>query len=116
MKLLRLIPLLPVLLLVGCASSTGIVPLGQGTYMIAGSQPGFVGTGEVKARLIKQAAAWCAQRNLVMTGVDSTGSDGVYGHNAANADVTFKALPPEQAAQSSPTFIPPTQVIETRAR
>ena len=100
----------------GCATSTGVVSLGKDTYMIAGSQPGFVGTGEVKARLIRQASKWCAERNLVMQVVDATGVDGVAGHNEANANVTFKALSPSQAAQAGPVFQQPTQVIETRAR
>jgi len=90
--------------------------MGGNTYMIAGSRPGFIGTGEVKASLIKEASAWCEKRGLVMIVVDSTGHDGVYGHNAANADVTFKALPPAEAAKAGSSFQSPNQIIETRQR
>jgi hypothetical protein len=102
--------------ILAACTSTGVVPMGGSTYMIAGSRPGFIGTGEVKAALIKEASAWCAKRGLVMIVVDATGHDGVAGHNAANADVTFKALPPTEAEKAGSAYQAPTQIIETRAR
>jgi hypothetical protein len=102
--------------ILAACTSTGVVPMGGNTYMIAGSRPGFIGTGEVKASLIKEASAWCAKRGLVMIVVDATGHDGVAGHNAANADVTFKALSPAEAAKAGSAYQAPSQIIETRAR
>jgi hypothetical protein len=102
--------------ILAACTSTGVVPMGGNTYMIAGSRPGFVGTGEVKASLIRDASAWCAKRGLVMIVVDATGHDGVLGHNAANADVTFKALPPADAAKAGSAYQAPNQIIETRQR
>ena len=103
--------------LVGCInSSTGVVPMGQNTYTIAGSSSGTIGTGEVKARLLREASAWCSKQGLVMVVMDARGADGVVGHNAANSEITFKALPPAQAQQAGPVYRPPNQIIETRYR
>jgi len=66
--------------------------------------------------LVAEASAWCSKRGLVMIVVDASGHDGVAGHNAAYADVTFKALPPAEAAKSGSAYQAPTQIIETRAR
>jgi hypothetical protein len=102
------------LLLAGC--STGVVPLGQNTYMIAGSSPGLIGSGTVKAKLIRQANEWAAKRGLVATVVDSKGEDAVVGRNNANAEIVFKALPPERIHEAGPVYRVPDQIIETRIR
>lgn len=45
----------------GCASHTGVVPMGQGTFMIAKQQAtGFPGLGNLKAEIITEGAAKCA--------------------------------------------------------
>jgi hypothetical protein len=49
---------------VGCASNTGVVPLGKGTYMIAKQQAtGFPGLGNLKAEIIAEAVAFCAGKD-----------------------------------------------------
>ena len=49
------------LILVGCASHTGIVKMGQDTYMIAKQQAtGFPGLGNMKAEIIGEASQHCA--------------------------------------------------------
>lgn len=98
----------------GC--STGVVPLGQDTYMIAGSSPGLIGSGTVKAKLIRQANEWAAKKGLVATVVDSKGEDAVVGRNNANAEIIFKALPPDRVNEAGPVYRAPNQIIETRTR
>jgi hypothetical protein len=102
------------IILVGC--TTGVVPMGQNTYMISGSSPGLIGQGAVKAKLLQQADKWCRSKGLVMIPLDSTGHDAVYMGNWANAEVTFKALPPEQAQTAGPVYRPPSVIIENRYR
>jgi hypothetical protein len=49
-----------VLVLAGCASHTGVVPMGQDRYMIAKQQgTGFPGLGNMKAEIIAEGAAHC---------------------------------------------------------
>jgi hypothetical protein len=44
-----------------CASHTGVVPMGQGTYIIAKQQAtGFPGLGNMKAEIIAEASRHCA--------------------------------------------------------
>lgn len=54
--------LLTVVALGGCASHTGIVPTGGGSYMIAKQQAtGFPGLGNMKAEIIGESSRFCAE-------------------------------------------------------
>jgi hypothetical protein len=60
-KMKILLPLTAVLAVGGCASHTGVVAMGNGTYMIAKQQAtGFPGLGNMKAEIINEANAHCA--------------------------------------------------------
>ena len=49
------------LLISACASYTGVVPMGQDTFMIAKQQAtGFPGLGNMKAEIIAEASQHCA--------------------------------------------------------
>ena len=53
--------LLFAVLLTGCASNTGIVPMAGGEYMIANqASTGFSGVGFIKADALKDAEEHCA--------------------------------------------------------
>jgi hypothetical protein len=105
MKLLKTHTLLCVMiafLFVGCSS--GVVPMGRDTYMISGSQPGLIGTGTVRARLLREADQWCRTRGLVMVPVSYTGSDAIAGQKMANAEVIFRAVSNSDYENKRPTF------------
>lgn len=53
-------------ILAGCTSSSGVVPAGQNTYMIARTQWGFAGTSPIKADALKEADDYCRQRGKTM--------------------------------------------------
>ncbi len=72
--------------------------------MISGSSPGLIGTGTVRAKLLKQADEWCRQRGLVMVPVNFSGSDAVYGGQWANAEVIFRAVPASDYENKRPTY------------
>jgi hypothetical protein len=78
--------------------------MGQDTYMISGSQPGLIGSGVVRASLLKKADAWCRERGLVMVPVNYTGSDAVFGGQWANAEVVFRAVPRSDRENVRPNF------------
>jgi hypothetical protein len=102
MKQLILFLLSATMLLSGCAS--GVVPMGRDTYMISGSSPGLIGTGSVRAKLLKQADKWCKERGLVMVPISYSGTDAVYGGQWASAEVIFRAVPPSDAENVRPTY------------
>jgi len=54
------IPFAALLALTGCASHTGIVPMGGGTFTIAKQQAtGFPGLGNMKGEIIAEGSAHC---------------------------------------------------------
>lgn len=62
-----LMPAALVMLLCGCASYTGVVPMGQGSYMIAKQQAtGFPGLGNMKAELLVEADQHCAKQGKAL--------------------------------------------------
>ncbi len=57
---MRLAFLLPALLLAGCASNSGVVPMGNDTYMVSRqAASGFSGMGTLKADAMREAYTQC---------------------------------------------------------
>jgi hypothetical protein len=84
------------LLLVGCASSTGIVPAGGDEYMSAKQQAtGFPGLGDIKAGLLSEADAFCKGKGatLAVTKETETQPPYVLG-NYPHAEIRFKCIAP----------------------
>jgi hypothetical protein len=81
--------------LFGC--STGVVPMGRDTYMIAGSSPGLVQSATIRARLLREADSWCRKQGLVMVPLNYSGREAVIGSNCANSEIIFRAVPPTDA-------------------
>lgn len=53
--------------LAGCASYSGVVPAGDGTYMVTKqAATGFPGLGNMKAEVLQDANAQCAKTNEAM--------------------------------------------------
>ena len=64
-------PALLVAVLSGCASNTGVVPIGTGNYTIAKQQAtGFPGLGNLRAEIIAEATAYCANRGAAFELLD----------------------------------------------
>jgi hypothetical protein len=78
-------------LLAGCAVNTGVVNMGQGTYMIERqAATGFPGLGNLKAEAIAEAGAFCAQQggNFAVVQTTETQPPYVMG-NYPRVSVTF---------------------------
>lgn len=78
--------------------------MGRDTYMISGSSPGLIGSGNVRAKLLREADEWCRKRGLVMVPVNYSGSDAVVMGKWANAEVMFRAVPASDFENKRPTF------------
>ncbi|MCP1463311.1 hypothetical protein [Pseudomonas sp. S3E17] len=84
-------PILVLILTAGC-SATGVVQMGQDTYMVAkdGSFTTF-GGAQVKAELYREANAFCERKSKQLMPVKETSRDSGYGRYA-NAELQFRCL------------------------
>jgi len=66
-------------LLAGCASNSGVVPMGSGTYMISRqAATGFTGLGNLKAEALREANAFCEEQGKTFELLDSRQSEPPY--------------------------------------
>lgn len=89
--------------LVGCTTSTGIIPIGQDTYMISGSgkSPGGYSGSEVKAVAFREATKYCTSIGKKLQVVSTNQRDMSYGVNAT-AELQFMCLDSTDAELGRP--------------
>lgn len=83
------------LVLSGCAAASGVVPMGQDTYMASKqAATGFPGLGNMKAELLTEANEFCSFRGKVMTvtNVVETQPPYIFG-NYPRSEVQFRCTP-----------------------
>ncbi len=78
----------------GCASHTGVIDMGQGTYMIAKQQAtGFPGLGNMKAEIIGEGSRHCAAQGKDFQLVSANESQPPYIlGNYPRSEITFKCV------------------------
>lgn len=60
-------PALLLLLLSGCASNSGVVPIGKDTFLVSRqAATGFTGMGTLKADAIREANAYCVSQKKIV--------------------------------------------------
>lgn len=78
-------------LVAGCASKTGIVPIGDGLYMSSMQDYSLnYHGGKVKAQLYQDAAEFCAKQGKKSIPVADTSRDAAMYTNYASAEVKFR--------------------------
>lgn len=81
-----------VLLLAGCASSTGVVPIGQDTYMVGGKAKGLGASGyDASADLYREANTYCGQMGKRFEQVNVQSRDGGFAR-FPNAKLEFRCV------------------------
>jgi hypothetical protein len=83
-----------VVLCAGC--STGIVSMGNGTYMVAYHGTDFNTMYGMKAKCLKKANQFCAKRGMAMEVVSIDGEDAqtdVFDDKPAACELIFRAVP-----------------------
>lgn len=56
-----------IVVLSGCAVNTGVIPIGQDTYMVSRqAATGFTGSGSLKAEAFGEANQYCASQNKML--------------------------------------------------
>jgi hypothetical protein len=84
-------------LVAGCASQTGVVPNGQGGYLIAKqAATGFPGLGNLKAEAMGEANQYCQNqgREFLLTNEMETQPPYLLG-NYPRAEISFQCVPPQ---------------------
>jgi hypothetical protein len=88
---------LSILLVAGCASQTGVVPNGQGGYLIAKqAATGFPGLGNLKAEAMGEANQYCQSqgREFLLTNEMETQPPYLLG-NYPRAEISFQCVLPQ---------------------
>jgi hypothetical protein len=61
-----------VLFVCGCASNSGVIPIGQETYMVSRqAASGFSGSGTLKADAFAEAKEFCQKQNKLLQVVNT---------------------------------------------
>ena len=90
----KLLSIAVVVLFAGCASNSGIVPAGSGTFNITKQQgTGFPGLGSMKAEAYAEAAAHCnlQKRDFAVVNYEETKGPYILG-NYPRVDLVFRCL------------------------
>lgn len=106
-----------VVLLAGCASNSGIVPIGTDTYMVSRqAATGFSGSGTLKAEAFGEANRYCASQKKSMQVVNTNEATGpfIFG-NFPKAEVQFMCLDAGDPDLTRPKLRKePTSIVEIR--
>ena len=97
--------ILGIVALGGCASQTGVVPNGQGGYLIAKqAATGFPGLGNLKAEAMAEASQYCAgqSREFLLAGATETEPSYVFG-NYPRAEISLQCVVPQPPLAKPPT-------------
>ncbi|MET3514323.1 hypothetical protein ABIC63_002095 [Pseudacidovorax sp. 1753] len=74
----------------GCATKTGIVPIGDGLYMASNMDTMAWSSGVIKAELYKEANEYCAKQGKSLKPVASRGDDATLAGRYASAEIQFR--------------------------
>lgn len=93
-------------LVTGCASNSGIVPLGLDTYMVSRqAATGFSGSGTLKAEALTEANEYCVRLGKIMQVVHIEEARPPYiMANFPKAEIQFMCLDRNDAELSRPKF------------
>jgi len=101
---MKFIHVLLVLLLGGCAANSGVVPLGQDTYLVSRqAATGFSGAGTLKAEALKEGNEYCVSQKKVMQVIhtEEARPPYIFG-NFPKAEIQFMCLDPNDPELSRP--------------
>jgi hypothetical protein len=105
------------LLLVGCASNSGVAPIGKDTYMVSRqAATGFSGSGDLKAEALREANQYCLNQKKVLQVIHTEEAKPpfIFG-NFPKAEVQFMCLEPNDPELARPKPLKgPDTVIEIR--
>lgn len=102
--------------LMGCVTQTGVVPIGQDTYLVA--RQGWIATqsvAELKGQAFMEAGAYCVSKGRQIQPVSYKDTPGVLGRSFPESEVQFRCLLAGDPELSRPQR-GPDAIIENRNR
>ncbi len=83
-----------ILVVSGCASNSGVIPIGNDTYIVSRqAASGFSGLGTLKADAMKEAYTECQKSGKTVDVIEGEESDSPYIFgNFPRVEVTFKCV------------------------
>lgn len=90
----KIVMLLAIAALSGCASDSGVTPMGHGNYMIAKqAATGFSGLGNLKTDSLRDADAFCTKQGKMLEVLDARENEGPFTMGKfPRAEVTFRCV------------------------
>lgn len=91
----------------GCATNTGVVKIGEDTYMV--SRQGWIATqsvGSIKAEAYKEANAYCIKEGKRLMPVSTNATSGVLGRSYPEAELQFMCLSESDYELRRPKLMP----------
>ena len=80
------------LILIGCASTSDVIPVGENKYHVSSEMGGQLSSwSQVKGLSLKKANEYCSNKNQIME-VDKWETHGARGWTPLNAELTFKCI------------------------
>ena len=105
---------LPLLLLTACATSTGPVPIGKDTYMIAIGGKSVQSGGTLKAKAFQEGAEFCKSQGKELQVINTQQRDMSFGRDP-NAEIQFMCLSAADTELARPKLKPQAeQTVELR--
>lgn len=95
------------LFLIGCAANTGVVPIGQDTFMVSRqAATGFSGLGNLKAEAFREANQYCTNKgkSLQVVNTSETSPPYIFG-NFPKAEIQFMCLDPNDPELKRPKLL-----------
>ena len=92
------------ILLAGCASNSGVVPIGKDTFMVSRqAATGFSGSGTLKAEAFAEANQYCLSQNKTLQVVNTNEAQPPYVlGNFPKAEVQFMCLDSNDSEHTRP--------------
>ena len=106
-----------ILIVFGCASSPGVISIGQDTYMV--SEQGWIATqsvGELKGKAYQRAGAYCSQQGKKLMPVSTNQVAGSIGRSYPEAELQFMCLSEQDYELRRPKLQPMPDVRIEDAR
>ncbi len=111
----RVIVILSSTVIMGC-TATGVVPMGQDTFMIGRQGSALASTSALKGESFKEASEYCSKSGKAVFIVNTREVPGGFGR-LAESEIQFRCLEPGNPALQQSTLQPvPNVVIENRTK
>ena len=90
---MKVILMITTLVVCGCTTTSGVIPLENNTFLLTRSEKGFATTGaRVKADSLRDAISFCQSRHQTMKIVSATSADMRPLRADAQAEVVFTCV------------------------